>query len=185
MEVADRLRESAPEDGMPFEQVLDLVALASQKAVNNSGPGFLAYIPGGGLYASALADLLADGFNRYVTYAALAPGLAQIEATALRWLCDIFDYPEDARGVLTSGGSMANFSAVIAARKAKLGDDLARGVLYTSQESHASCAKAGYLAGFSRARSGGSRRTTPWRWMPTRWRGWSPRTGQPGAGRSW
>jgi aromatic-L-amino-acid decarboxylase len=151
MDVAARLRESAPEDGMPFEQVLDLVALASQKAVNNSGPGFLAYIPGGGLYASALADLLADGFNRYVTYAALAPGLAQIEATALRWLCDIFDYPEAARGVLTSGGSMANFSAVIAARRAKLGEDLTRGVLYTSQESHGSCAKAGYLAGFSRA----------------------------------
>jgi aromatic-L-amino-acid decarboxylase len=151
LELADRLREAAPEEGAPFEQLLELVALASHKAVNNSGPGFLAYVPGGGLYASALADLLAAGFNRYVTYAALAPALAQIEASVLRWLCDLFDFPDAARGVLTSGGSMANFSAVIAARKAKLGEELAPGVLYTSQESHASCSKAAYLAGFARA----------------------------------
>jgi aromatic-L-amino-acid/L-tryptophan decarboxylase len=109
---------------MPFEQVLDTVALASQKAINNSGPGFMAYIPGGGLYTSALADVLAGGFNRYVTFAGTAPALAHMEATVLRWLCDIFDYPQEARGVLTSGGSMANFSAVVVARKAKLGDGL-------------------------------------------------------------
>ncbi|MFG2646661.1 pyridoxal phosphate-dependent decarboxylase family protein [Streptomyces sp. NPDC048436] len=152
VELADRLRESAPEAGAPFSQLLDTVALASQKAINNSGPGFLAYIPGGGLYTSALADLLAAGFNRYVNLAGMAPAIAQIEATAVRWLCDLFDYPADARGVLTSGGSMANFSAVVAARKAKLGEDFSRGVLYTSQQSHASCAKAGYLAGFPKAR---------------------------------
>lgn len=150
-ELAGELRERAPEEGMPFEQVLDRVVMASQKAVNNSGPGFMAYIPGGGLYTSALADLLAGGFNRYVTFAGMAPALAQIESTVLRWLCDIFDFPQAARGVLTSGGSMANFSAVVAARQAKLGEGLAEGMLYTSQESHASCAKAGYLAGFSKA----------------------------------
>lgn len=152
MEFAGELQEKAPEEGTSFTQLLDTVAIASAKAINNSGPGFLAYIPGGGLYTSALADLLAAGFNRYVNLAGMAPAIAQIEATAVRWLCDLFDYPDDARGVLTSGGSMANFSAVVAARKAKLGEDFSLGVLYTSQQAHASCAKAGYLAGFPKAR---------------------------------
>ncbi|MFJ9614988.1 pyridoxal phosphate-dependent decarboxylase family protein [Streptomyces noursei] len=152
LELAEQLREEAPEIGTSFEKLLNTVAISSQKAVNNSGPGFMAYIPGGGLYVSALADFLAAGFNRYVSLAAKAPALAQIEATVVRWLCDLFDYPSEARGVLTSGGSMANFSAVITARKAKLGEDFSTGVLYTSEQSHASCAKAAYLAGFPRER---------------------------------
>ncbi len=123
MEVADSLRESAPEHGTSFETLLDTVAISAKKSINGSGPGFLAYIPGGGLYTSALADLIAAGLNRYVGLAGMAPAIAQIEATTVRWLCDMFDYPEQARGVLTSGGSMANFSAVVTARKAKLDED--------------------------------------------------------------
>ncbi|MFC5154470.1 pyridoxal phosphate-dependent decarboxylase family protein [Streptomyces amakusaensis] len=152
MELARELQERAPEEGSSFTELLDIVAVASSKVINNSGPGFLAYIPGGGLFTSALADLLAAGFNRYVSLAGKAPVIAQIEATAVRWLCDMFDYPDEARGVLTSGGSMANFSAVVTARKAKLGEDFSLGVLYTSHQAHASCATAGYLAGFPKSR---------------------------------
>ena len=126
---ADRVREPLPESGAPLDEVLTTVGLMAQKAVNTAGPGFFAYIPGGGLYASAVAEFLAASFNRYVSMAGVAPVAAQVEATVVRWLCDLFDYPDDARGVLTSGGSMANFSAVVAARKAHLGDDLSRGVI--------------------------------------------------------
>ncbi len=151
-EAAARVREPLPEAGAPLAEVLETVGLMAQKAVNTAGPGFFAYIPGGGLYASAVAEFLAASFNRYVSMAGVAPVAAEVEATVVRWLCDVFDYPAEARGVLTSGGSMANFSAVVAARKAHLGDDLSRGVVYVSAQAHASCAKAGYLAGIPASR---------------------------------
>jgi aromatic-L-amino-acid decarboxylase len=56
-------------------------------------------------------------------------------------------YPETASGILTSGGSLSNFSAIVTARTTKLGDELARGTLYVSEETHRSVAKAARLAG--------------------------------------
>lgn len=148
LEVAERLREDAPEQGTPFGPLLDLVAVAAAAAVDYTGPGHMAYIPGGGLWVSAVADLLAAATNRYVTLWSLAPALAQMEWTAVRWLCDLFDYPDQARGVLTSGGSLANFSALVTARHALLGEDFADDAVYVTDQTHASVAKAAHLAGF-------------------------------------
>jgi aromatic-L-amino-acid decarboxylase len=77
-----------------------------------------------------------------------APVAAQIENNVVRWLCDLFDYPPGSRGVLTSGGSMANFSAIVAARKDRLPEDFLSGTLYVSEHVHASVTKAAMLAGF-------------------------------------
>jgi aromatic-L-amino-acid decarboxylase len=70
-----------------------------------------------------------------------------MEWQAIRWLADAFGYPPASSGILTSGGSMSNFSAVVAARRALLGDDLAGGVVYVSEQTHASATKAAVLAG--------------------------------------
>jgi aromatic-L-amino-acid decarboxylase len=148
LELARSLREPAPEAGSPFDNLLDIVAAGAAKGFNTAGPGYLAYIPGGGLFAAAIADFLACGVNRYVNVWNAAPAFAQIEATVIRWLCDLFDYPEESGGILTSGGSMANFSAVVAARRAKLPEDFSAGTLYVSEQTHASVAKAAVLAGF-------------------------------------
>jgi len=83
---------------------------------NTAGPGYLAYIPGGGLLHSAAADFLADAVNRYTGVWLAAPGLVQLETNVLRWLTGIVGYPNTALGILTSGGSLANFSAVVTAR---------------------------------------------------------------------
>jgi aromatic-L-amino-acid decarboxylase len=77
--------------------------------------------------------------------------MAEIEATAVRWLCDLFGYGNQARGILTTGGSMANFSALVTARHARLGEDFQRGAIYVTSEAHGSIAKAASLAGFARA----------------------------------
>ena len=58
-----------------------------RRASTPPGPGYLAYIPGGGLPHAAVADLVADAMNRYVGVFAAAPGLAQIEANVVRWFC--------------------------------------------------------------------------------------------------
>lgn len=138
------------DDGREFGPLLQAVEAGAGKGFNTAGPGYLAYIPGGGLYAAALADFLACGVNRYVGVWYAAPRFAQIEQDVIRWLCDQFAYPDEARGILTSGGSMANFSAIVTARHDRLGEDPAGGTLYVTDQVHASVAKAAVLAGFPR-----------------------------------
>jgi aromatic-L-amino-acid decarboxylase len=148
VEAAEAHRESPPEIGGEFEPLVELVDAIADSSSDNAGPGMLAYIPGGGLFASSLADLLSTTIDRYVNLWGEAPVAAQIEYNVIRWLCDLFDLPPDSRGVLTSGGSMANFSAIATARKALLPEDFLTGTLYVSEHVHASVTKAAMLAGF-------------------------------------
>ncbi len=147
-EVLARLREPAPESGGSFEDALAMIVAAAHVGHETSGPGFLGFIPGGGLYASSIADLLADTFNRFVNLWHPAPGFAQLEATVVRWMQDLFDHPPEARGVLTTGGSIANLTAIVTARGAMLPEDFLAGTLYTSEQAHASVPKAASIAGF-------------------------------------
>jgi aromatic-L-amino-acid decarboxylase len=147
--LARSLAEPVPQSGRPAEELLDLLfTRVIPKSFNTAGPGYLAYIPGGGLPHSAVADLIADGVNRYVGVFAAAPGLAQIEANVVRWFCDFTGYPQEARGILTSGGSLATFSALVAARRDRLPDDFLSGTLYASDQTHHALQKAALLAGF-------------------------------------
>src|SRR5690349_104636 len=113
-EIASSLAEpEPPREGAPLAELLDLFfdqALA--KTFNTASPGYLAFIPGGGLLHSAVADLIADATNRYSSVYAAAPAVAQIEANVLSWFCRIAGYPPEARGLLTSGGSLANWTGL-------------------------------------------------------------------------
>jgi aromatic-L-amino-acid decarboxylase len=147
--LARSLREDLPEMGRPAEELLDfLFRKVIPKGFNTAGPGYLAYIPGGGLPYSAVADLIASSTNRYVGVFAAAPGLAQLETNVVSWFCRIVRYPETARGILTTGGSLANFSAIVTARREKLPEDFLSGTIYASDQVHHSIQKAAILAGF-------------------------------------
>jgi aromatic-L-amino-acid decarboxylase len=147
--VARLVRESLPEAGTNFDALLDLVFGALvEKGYNTAHPGTLSYVTGGGLVHSAIADLIAGVTNRYVAYWGASPGMAELENTAIRWCADIVGMPADSGGLLLSGGSMANLTALTAARRNVLGDDFANGVVYTSDQSHHSVNKAVMLAGF-------------------------------------
>ena len=150
-ELARSFVEAAPEEGRSLETLLARLAPAIAKSYNAAGPGYLAYIPGGGLYASALADFIACAVNRYVGVAQAAPVLARIEETAVRWLADVMGYPPQAGGILTSGGSLSNFSAIVTAREARLPEDFSKGRLYLTGETHHCVTKAARLAGLPRA----------------------------------
>jgi aromatic-L-amino-acid decarboxylase len=147
-ELSRSLVESMPEQGAAPDELLDLVFQAALKSFNTAGPGYLAYIPGGGIFHAAVADLIADAVNRYVGVWLAAPGLSQLEANVVRWFCDIVSYPATARGMLTSGGSLANFSAIVTARRERLPSDFLRGTLYASDQVHHSVVKSAILAGF-------------------------------------
>jgi aromatic-L-amino-acid decarboxylase len=149
--LARRLRGAPPERGGSFEDVFAEMREAVSHTYEYAGPGYLAYIPGGGLFAAALGDFLAQGVNRYVGLWQPSPAVVQIEENVTRWLCSLFDMPEGtSQGLLTSGGSMANFSAMVAARHARLGPNFTDGVYYVSEQAHASVTKAATLAGFSK-----------------------------------
>jgi aromatic-L-amino-acid decarboxylase len=147
--LARSLVESLPRSGRPVPELLDLLfEKVIPVSFNTAGPGYLAYIPGGGLPHTAVADLISAATNRYVGVFAAAPGLAQIEANVVRWFCDMVGYPAGAGGILTSGGSLSNFSALVTARRERLPENFFAGTLYVSGETHHSMEKAAMLAGF-------------------------------------
>jgi aromatic-L-amino-acid decarboxylase len=148
-ELARSLVEPLPEKGEAFEGLLELLfEKVVPKGFGTAVPGYLAYIPGGGVPQSAIGDLIAEMVNRYTSIWLPAPGLAQIEAVAVRWLCEMVGYPTGARGLLTTGGSMANFIGLVTARRERLPEDFLDGMIYVSDQVHHCVQKGAMLAGF-------------------------------------
>ena len=146
--LARALAAPMPERGKPFEALLrTLFGRVIPASLNTASPGYLAYIPGGGLFHAAVADLIADATNRFVGVWVAAPGLVQLEENVIQWFAAMLGLPRSAGGLLTTGGSLANLIAVITARRERLPPDFLRGVLYTSEEAHHSVLKAALLAG--------------------------------------
>jgi aromatic-L-amino-acid decarboxylase len=147
------MRESAPEQGTDLEALLDpLFDEWIPRSFTAPSPGYMAYIPGGGVYPAALADFIADTTNRYTGIWQAAPALVQLEANVLDWIRDWMQFPAQARGLFTTGGSMAIFNAIACAREKLLGDDIRPGTLYVSSQSHHCIVKAARLAGIAHDR---------------------------------
>jgi aromatic-L-amino-acid decarboxylase len=147
-EVAALVREPLPETGCPLDSILDaLFGKIIPCSLNTGGPGYLAYIPGGGLFSAALAEFVAAAVNRYAGVWAAAPGAVEIETQAVRWLAELLGFPAGTLGQLTTGGSMSNLLAAVAAREKLLAGKIDTGVAYTSSETHYSVAKALRVAG--------------------------------------
>src|SRR5262245_66478779 len=142
------MREPAPECGAPLQTMLDpLFRDWVPRSFTTVGPGYLAFIPGGGVFPAALADLIANATNRFTGIWQAAPALVQLEANALDWLREWMDFPPEARGLFTTGGSMATWNAILCARERHLGAEIRGGVLYTSDQAHHSVLKAAKPAG--------------------------------------
>jgi aromatic-L-amino-acid decarboxylase len=136
------------EDPRQVDELLDVAFSAAGVAVETAGPRFFGYIPGGGVVASAVGELISRIVNRYTGLADLAPGLVALEDGLLRWLASLFDLPTGAGGLLTTGGSQAMLSMVLAARERYFDDDLGRGRIYLSDQANHSIQKAARIAGF-------------------------------------
>jgi glutamate/tyrosine decarboxylase-like PLP-dependent enzyme len=116
----------------------------ASKGINAASGGHLGYIPGGGIYVSALADYLAAVTNEYAGLYFASPGAVTIETEMLNWLKSVFGFPSDSVGNLTSGGSVANMIALTAARdKYKIkANKVERSVVYMSPQAHHCIRKA-------------------------------------------
>lgn len=138
------------EQGYPLETLLNTLAIAVDRpGINPASGGHIGYIPGGGLYASALGDYLADITNRYAGIYFANPGAVRMENMLIRWMADMVGYPQGALGNLTSGGSIANLIAITTARDALQvrAADIPGCVIYMTAHTHHCVDKAIRIAG--------------------------------------
>lgn len=147
---ADPFEAEFAEDGRPAEAALAYLArCVDRPGITTASPRFMGYVPGGGLFHSAIGDFLAAASNKYAGFAPAAPGAVRLENATIAWLARVIGFPATAAGTLTSGGSMANLSAIVAAREAR--DEEGGGAVYTTRFAHHCIDKALRIAGRARA----------------------------------
>ena len=147
---SQQLEPEFQEEGRDPCTVLDYIAACVDRpGVATTSPRFMAYIPGGGLFHSALGDLIAATSNKYSGFASASPGAVRLENATVAWLASVIGYPRSATGTLTSGGSIANLTALVAARDAR--DPDGGGAIYMTRFVHHCVDKALHIAGRGRA----------------------------------
>ncbi|CAM1365214.1 Decarboxylase [Tenacibaculum litoreum] len=144
--------QEAPNDGMPAEKVLDFVmdnVIPNSTVISH--PKAYSFVPGPSNFISTMADSLATGFNIFSGGWMVSPAAAELEIVTMNWLLKMYNFPvEKGGGIFTSGGSMANLTALVTARRLKCGDDFSKAVIYLSDQAHSSNIKAIRVLGFKK-----------------------------------
>ena len=141
------------ENGISVDRVLDLLSENVDNVGVNPASGYnMAYIPSGGLVHSAFGDFLAAISNRYAGIFFTGPGAVRMENMLVRWMAKVTGFPPTTGGFLSSGGSMANLSAIVTAREAHniLPADVERVVVYMTEHTHHCVDKGLRIAGLGR-----------------------------------
>src|SRR6476620_11125679 len=116
-ELGRALARAAPAEGKEFESIVStLRESVFPYHAREPHPGFLAYIPSCPTFPAVLGDWIASGFNFFAGVWPVAAGPNQIEMVVLEWFRQWMSMPEGSSGLLTSGGSGANLTALVAAR---------------------------------------------------------------------
>lgn len=142
-----RLGGPLPEAPGDADRAIDTL-LADALAFQQHGdhPRYFARVPGPSSFAAILGDWLGTGFNAIATSWAGGSGTATAELVALDWMRAFLGLAPGGDGILTSGGSIANFTALAAARDRV--DPGARGTVLLSDQVHASIPRALRLLGY-------------------------------------
>lgn len=137
-----------PEAGQGFGAVLaEFREKVYPYAFRVNHPRFLAFIPSSPSFLSVLGDWLCSGTNFFCGVWLEAAGPSEVELVVLDWLKSFLGYPAGARGILTSGGSEANLTALVVARERLSFEDRPRAVLYVSELRHLSVDRAARIMG--------------------------------------
>jgi L-2,4-diaminobutyrate decarboxylase len=134
-------------DGIGVEAAMELlleVILPSSNPVDH--PRYLAFIPGTSTVAAAIADMALSATMIYGGSRLEAGAAADAEDAAIRWLADLIGFPETAGGTFVSGGSIANLSALVAARGDRVPAS-ARQVIVGGASAHSSLVAAAQIMG--------------------------------------
>jgi glutamate/tyrosine decarboxylase-like PLP-dependent enzyme len=157
--VAARLRSTLPDEGVALERLMEDCRAVIHLSRHNGHPRFFGYVASPSTPIGAYADLIASALNSNVTSWRSSPAATEIEREVVRWLASLIGYSDDGRGLLTSGGSMANLNALYVAHRAAAGSDASRAglwntnapmTLYASDQIHLSIPKAADVLGLGR-----------------------------------
>ena len=156
--VRQRFKQTLPQEGCDLAQVHErFMQDILPYAVGNAHPGFMGWVHGGGTAVGMLAEMLAGGLNANLGGRDQVP--IEVERQVVRWVQELFEFPETSSGLFVTGTSMANLISVLVARTATLGIDIRRTgvgavgpddgklVAYTSSAAHGCIAQAMDLSG--------------------------------------
>ncbi len=151
------LTEPLPEEGRPLEELfLEFEKLVVPNSTNVAHPRFLPYVLPSPNGISAFADALASTLNQNCNMWTLSPAANAVEQRVISWFHELFQFPQGAGGMITSGGSMANLTGLAIARDKALGQSArAEGLqgrtsplsLYVSDQVHNSVDKGAVILG--------------------------------------
>ena len=144
-----------PAKGRPVDEVVqEMEQEVYGYCGDNSHPRFFGFVPGPASCVSWLGDVMTSAYNIHAGGSKLAPTVNCIEQQVIRWLCDKAGFASPkAGGIFVSGGSMANITALTAARDQKLDENnLHLGVAYVSDQTHSSVAKGLRVIGITSSR---------------------------------
>jgi glutamate/tyrosine decarboxylase-like PLP-dependent enzyme len=158
-QIGEQLPTTLTSEGEPLERLIEDCRAVISASRHNGHPRFFGYVASPATPVGAFADLIASALNQNVTSWRSAPAATQIEQTVVRWLGQLIGYSEDARGLLMSGGSLANLNALLIAHRVKAGVEASRQGLwntgapmtvYASDQVHFSIVKAADVLGLGR-----------------------------------
>jgi glutamate/tyrosine decarboxylase-like PLP-dependent enzyme len=159
---AGAIGTTLPLAGEPLEQLIDDCRSILANSRHNGHPRFFGYVASPATAPGAFADLIASTLNANVTSWRSGPAATEIEHTVIGWLALLIGFVNDnqpAHGFLTSGGSMANMTALLIAHRAKSEPAVASTglwnsapmAIYASEQIHMSIPKAADILGLGRA----------------------------------
>lgn len=121
---AQQVAEIADFGEEPSENLSKVVADVLRRALRQHDPRCMGHQDAVPLPAAALATLVASLLNNDPSTYEIAPGAVALERRILRWTMNEIGFPETSDGILTSGGSLGNLTALLAARQSRAGFDL-------------------------------------------------------------
>jgi aromatic-L-amino-acid decarboxylase len=160
---AHEIAAALPQDGEPLEQLIDDCRTIIHNSRHNGHPRFFGYVASPANPAGVFGDLIASALNANVTSWRSGPAATEIEHRVIEWLALLIGYGDrshPAFGLLTSGGSMANLTALMMAHRSHSAPDVsstglwnvsAPMTLYASDQVHMSIPKAADILGLGRA----------------------------------
>jgi glutamate/tyrosine decarboxylase-like PLP-dependent enzyme len=148
-EMEERLREPPPEEPADPDELLrslqeDVLAFAG----HHDHPRFFGFVPSCPTWPGVLGDFFASGANVFAGTWLQSAGPSTAELVVIDWFRRWLGWPPETSGILVSGGSQANLTALACAREAVPGASSERAVVYLSGEGHSSVTRAVHVLGF-------------------------------------
>ena len=133
-----------PKEGRPLPTVIDeMIATVYPNQAIMQHPRFFAFVPSPASPVSWIGDILTNSYNPHAGTWLESSSASCLEQETIKWLCQQAGYSDTSGGLFVSGGSIANLTALVVARHAKLTEDeYPDGVVYLSQQTHFSASKA-------------------------------------------